>query len=463
MKCSVILLAAGKGSRMKSNTIKVLHPLAGRPVLAYSLDIAGQLNPQGIFVVVGYQGEKVEKAFADYHLSLDWVVQPEQRGTADAVRCALPSLSPSSGTIVVLYGDVPLLRVQTLQDLLAQHHKEDACITLLTACLDDPHGYGRILRNGEGRICRIVEQADADEQELRIKEINTGIYCFRSSFLLEAIDKLEANNAQGEYYLTDLIAYAASKGLPIQSKITDEPFRALGINSRKDLAEAEATLRQEICERWMLEGVTIVDPAHTYIEPSVIIGSDTVIEPNCHLKGNTHIGPACIIGTGSVIKDSKIGHKVQIRPYCVIQESEAGDGTVVGPVAHLRSGTVLEKESLVGNFVEIKKTLVGEGSKAAHLTYLGDCEIGKDVNIGCGTITCNYDGSEKHRTIIEDNAFIGSDSQLVAPVTIGKGAYVGSGSTITKDVPAESLAITRVRQKSIEGWAQKKKNIKAKK
>ncbi len=463
MQCSVILLAAGKGTRMKSNTIKVLHPLAGRPVLAYSLDVAGQLNPQGLFVVVGYQAEKVQTVFADYNLPLDWVVQPEQNGTADAVRCAIPKINKSSDTVIVLYGDVPLLKAQTLQALLEQHHKEDACITLLTACLDFPHGYGRILRNGEGRVCRIIEQADTNEQEQQIKEINTGIYCFRSSFLIEAIDKLEANNAQGEYYLTDLISYAASKGLPIQSKITDEPFRALGINSRKDLAEAEATLRQEICERWMVEGVTIIDPAHTYIEPSATIGSDTLIEPNCHIKGNTDIGSECIIGTGSIIKDTRIGHKVSIRPYCVIQGSEAGDGVSVGPMAHLRPGTVLGKEAQIGNFVETKLTRIGEGSKAAHLTYLGDAEIGKDVNIGCGTITCNYDGIEKHRTTIEDNAFIGSDSQLVAPVTVGKGAYVGSGSTITKDVAPESLAISRARQKSIEGWARKKEKIKSEK
>jgi len=463
MQCSAILLAAGLGTRMKSRTIKVLHPLAGRPILAYSLDTASQLNPEGLFVVIGHQAETVKEAFSGSDIQPRWIIQFEQLGTAHAVRCAMPSLSDATETVVVLYGDVPLLRAETLQDLLDQHHRTQAYITLLTAILEVPSGYGRILRDSNGRIFRIVEEADTDQKEKEIQEINTGIYCFRYSLLAEAIDTLEANNAQGEYYLTDIFAYASEKGYPIHSKVTDEPFRALGVNSRKDLAEAEAVLRQEICEKWMREGVTIVDPGHTYIEPSVSLGKDTRIEPNCHLTGQTAIGSDCHIETGSVIRDATLGNNVNVRPYSVVRGSRAGEGVTIGPMANLRPGTVLGDDVRVGNFVETKEARLDRGAKAAHLSYLGDCEVGKEVNIGCGTITCNYDGSEKHQTIIEDQAFIGSDTQLVAPVKVGKGAYVGSGSTVTMDVPADSLAICRAKQRTIEGWAKKMKSIKNKK
>lgn len=458
MDASIIILAAGKGTRMKSDTVKVLHPLAARPMLAYCLDLAVQLNPRKLVAVVGCQAERVQEVFARYSPAPRWVIQPEQKGTADAVRCALPFVKEAADNVVVLYGDVPLLKRTVVEDLLKQHEKEKARLTILTARLDDPHGYGRILRDNDGKVVRIVEEADTDAQEKKIQEINTGIYCIRIPFLLEAIETLKADNAQGEYYLTDIVAYAASKGLPVGWILTDEPFRALGINTRKDLAEAEGTLRREICTTRMLEGVTMVDPLHTYIEASVTLGPDTVIEPGCQLRGNTRIGRGCVLGAGSIIVDTRMGDRVRVRPYSVIQDSEIGDDALVGPMAHLRPGTVLEKGVCAGNFVEIKKTVMGQGSKAAHLTYLGDTEIGKNVNIGCGTITCNYDGEEKHRTIIEDDAFIGSDTQLIAPIKVGKGAYVGSGSTLTRDVPAESLAVSRAPQKNIENWAKKKKN-----
>ncbi len=457
MNMAVIILAAGKGTRMKSDTVKVLHPLAARPMLAYSLDLACAMKPEKLAVVVGCQADRVREAFADYSPPPAWAVQPHQRGTADAVRVALPLIKDAADTVLVLYGDVPLLKQEVLEALLKQHALQKACITILTAELENPYGYGRIVRDRAGRILRIVEEADTQEEEKKIREINTGIYAIHIPFLLETIDGLNADNAQGEYYLTDIVGLAVSKGLPVGWSLTDEPACALGINTRKDLAEAERILRLETCSRWMLEGVTIVDPFRTQIDPSVTLDRDVRIEPDCHLQGNTHIGRGSVIEAGNMIRDSRIGCGVQVRPYCVIQDSRVGDEARVGPMAHLRPGTVLEQGALVGNFVEVKKTRVGQGSKAAHLTYLGDTEIGRDVNIGCGTITCNYDGEEKHKTVIEDKVFVGSDTQLIAPVRVGKGAYIGSGSTITEDVPSGALALGRSRQRVIEGWAKRKK------
>jgi len=453
---TIILLAAGKGTRMKSGTVKVLHPLAGRPMLAYGLDLAFGLGPAQILVVIGYQAERVQEAFSGQASRITWVLQPEQKGTADAVRCAVPFLNKTRGTVLIHYGDVPLLRMDSLTRLLQEHRERKSKLTFLTAVLENPKGYGRIIRDETGRLLRIVEEADARDRERAVREINTGITCVEVPFLLEALKNLEADNAQREYYLTDIAAYGVSQGLRIASVITDDPFRALGINTRKDLAEAEKSIRLEICERWALEGVTVVDPHQTYIDSTVTLEPDTRVEPNSHLRGLTRVGRGCLIETGTVITDSTIGSQVHVKPYSIIQESQVDDRAVVGPMAHLRPGTVLEKEARVGNFVEIKKSRVGERSKAAHLTYLGDSEIGKDVNVGCGTITCNYDGVAKHRTVVEDNAFIGSDTQLVAPVRIGRGSYIGSGSTITRDVPPDSLAVSRSRQKVIEGWTAQK-------
>ncbi len=456
MDISVILLAAGKGTRMKSETVKVLHPIAGRPMLAYSLELACELDPREILVVVGFQADRVRQAFPETDSRVIWVLQPEQKGTADAVRCALPHLKQDLGTVLIHYGDVPLLGKETLLALLDEHRRGASQLTFLTARLENPAGYGRIVRDSAGTFLRIVEEADAAPEEKALREVNTGITCVEILFLREALGRLRDDNAQKEFYLTDLAAYAVSRGLRVGSLVTEDAFRALGINTRKDLSEAERCIRRSICDTWMLAGVTIEDPRHTYIDAAVTLEPDVRIGPNCHLRGRTRVGRGSVIDTGAVITDSTIGNEVLIRPYSVIQESEIHDRAVVGPMAHLRPGTVLERGVRVGNFVEVKKSRLGERSKASHLTYLGDSDIGKDVNVGCGTITCNYDGVAKHRTIIEDEAFIGSDTQLVAPVRIGRGAYVGSGSTITRDVPPESLAVSRARQKVIEGWAASK-------
>jgi len=447
MDHSVIILAAGKGTRMKSDTVKVLHPLGSRPLLAYILDLGWRMEPRELFVVVGFQGDRVRETFHGYRPSPVWVVQPSQKGTADAVRCVLPWIRQTVSTLVVLYGDVPLLNRRTLDSLLAKHLAQGSAMTVLTAPMDNPHGYGRIVRDpSSGRIQRIVEQADADEREKQIREINTGIYCIERTFLVEAIGHLTSDNAQGEYYLTDLVALGCSRGELIGSDSTDEPFRALGINSRIDLARAEQVLREEICTRWMQEGVTLHDPHATYIDPGVSLEPDTVVEPGCHLRGNTRIGRSCRLGTGSVIVDSTVGQGAWIRPYSVLEACHVGDRVRVGPMAHLRSGTVLAPDVCVGNFVETKNAHLGPGTMAAHLSYLGDCQIGARVNIGCGAITCNHDGLRKHATVIEDDVFVGSDCQLIAPVRIGRDAYIGSGSTITEDVPAGALALSRAPQ-----------------
>ena len=456
MDFSVIILAAGKGTRMKSNTVKVLHPLASRPMLAYILDLGWQLGPKDLFAVVGCQADRVREIFSGYSPPPQWIVQPEQKGTGDAVRCTLPYIHDTVQTVVILYGDVPLLKKNAVDNLIATHQREKAAMTILTAMLDDPHGYGRIVRDGNRKILRIVEQADAREEEKKVREINTGIYCIQASLLRDAIDNLTADNAQGEYYLTDLVDYAAKKDLQVGAVLTDDPFRSLGVNSRGDLAVAEQTLREETCSHWMSEGVTIVDPLSTYIGPSVSLQADTILEPGCHLRGDTQVGSSCTVGVGSIIVDSMIGSGACIRPYSVIQESRVGENVSVGPMAHLRSDTILATGVCVGNFVETKNAKIQKDSIAAHHAYLGDCEIGERVNIGCGTITCNFDGHRKYKTIIEDDVFIGSDSQLIAPVRVGKEAYIGSGSTITEDVPAGALALSRSSQKTKKGWTKSK-------
>jgi bifunctional UDP-N-acetylglucosamine pyrophosphorylase/glucosamine-1-phosphate N-acetyltransferase len=449
-----MILAAGKGTRMKSSRVKVLHELVGRPMVDYVVDAARVAGAGRIVVVVGHQGEAVEGFYSEAR-DLAFCRQEEQLGTGHAVASGLPGLSGVSGEVLILCGDVPLIRGGTLRRLVAEHRDSGAAVTVLTALVDDPTGYGRIVRDATGAIARIVEEKDASDEVRRIREINSGIYCVAASFLATAVAGLSNDNAQGEYYLTDIIAAASDQGLSCRPFAVTDVAEIQGVNDRLQLASSAAVLRQRINEGHMLAGVTIVDPATTWIEPGVAIGPDTVIHPNTSLRGATTIGSGCEIGPSVLMTDCTLGDDVTVKAGSVLAESIVHHHVAIGPMAHLRPGTELLPHVKIGNFVETKKIVMGEGSKASHLTYLGDAEIGADVNIGCGTITCNYDGKRKHRTVIEDNAFIGSDVQLVAPVTVGRNALVAAGTTVTMDVPADSLAIARTPQVNKEGWRRK--------
>ncbi len=450
----VLVLAAGKGKRMKSSRAKVLHPLCGVPLIRYVCDTALRLQGRGVFLVIGQDGEMVRAALADK--SIAFVVQPEQLGTGHAVMCAADSLAGKEGDLLVLYGDTPLVRPETLERLLEAHRGRAAAATVLTAQLEDPTGYGRIVRSSDGRLERIVEEKDASPSIASIKEINTGIYCFKIAELFPALRQVSNDNAQGEYYLTDVIALLGAAGKRIETVEAADPEEVLGINTRYELAVIEKKMRRAVLRRLMEEGVTVIDPEATYVDADVEIGRDTVVYPNVFIEKGTKIGEGCVIHTGSLISSSVIGDRVTVWPSSVIAESRVGRNSTVGPCAHLRANTVVGEGCRIGNFVEIKNSRLGNGTKAAHLAYIGDAEIGEHVNIGAGTITCNYDGFKKSKTIIEDEAFIGSDSQLVAPVRIGRGAYVAAGSTITMDVPAYALAIARGRQVNKEGWVTEK-------
>lgn len=450
----VVVLAAGKGTRMKSATPKVLHPIAGRPMLDHVLAAADALAPRSITVIVGHQGDRVRQAYAGREVQ--FVNQEPQLGTGHALLQAEPLLRDATGTVVLLSGDVPLLTASTLTRLVAQHLADEAAATVLTATVANPHGYGRIVREG-GRISRIVEERDATSDERALTEINSGIYALDLGPLFEAMRAIASQNAQGEYYLPDLIAIYRQRGLRVSTVSIPNPDEIRGINSRRELAELGAIVRQTKNEDLMAAGVTLIDPSTTYVEPDVVVGADTVIHPNVYLEGRTTIGQGCEIHAGTRIVDSTIGDRVLVRNYCVITESSVAAGAMLGPFAHLRPASRVLDGAHIGNFVELKKTTLGRGSKASHLTYLGDATIGDDVNIGAGTITCNFDGKTKNPTVIEDGAFIGSDSALVAPVTIGKGAYVAAGSTITESVPAGALGIARGRQVNKEGWTKKKR------
>lgn len=441
---AAVVLAAGKSTRMKSQTAKVLHPIMGRPMLAYSLESLRLLELANILVVVGFQAETVAAAFAD--CAVNFITQEPQLGTGHAVQTAMPALEGFQGTVLVLCGDVPLLKADTLAELSQKHRASGAAVTILTSELPDPAGYGRIVRDRQGRILKIVEARDANPDELSIREINTGIYCFQASFLRTALQNLRPDNDQQELYLTDVIAQAAAHGLHISSLITADTFSFRGINTRVELAAAISQVRAQINERHMLAGVTLIDPGSTYIEADIEIGPDTVIYPNCYLMGKTIIGSGCVLEPNVKISDSALGNRVTIKMHTVISESRIDDEVQIGPFAHLRPLSEIRTRARVGNFVEVKKSVLHPGVKAGHLTYLGDADVGPGVNVGAGTITCNYDGQKKHPTIIGSGAFIGSNTALVAPVNIGAGAYIGAGSTITRDVPPEKLAIARGRQ-----------------
>jgi bifunctional UDP-N-acetylglucosamine pyrophosphorylase / glucosamine-1-phosphate N-acetyltransferase len=451
---AAVILAAGKGTRMKSELPKVLHQVAGLPMAAYPARLARELGCDPALMVIGHGAEAVEKGLGGE--GVYFIRQEEQLGTGHALLCARSALADFSGTLLLLCGDVPLLRRQTLDRLLNYHQSQGAAVTVLTAEMTDPHGYGRIVREGD-EVLRIVEEKDATAREKAIHEINTGIYAFEAPFVFEALRGVGRDNAQGEYYLTDVVAAARSAGKKVCALSAAEPAETMGINDRLQLAEAGAIMRRRINEELMRGGVTLIDPTAAYIDPGVEIGSDTVIHPGVHLRGATRLGDGCIVEPGVIVTDCIVGDRVHLKAGSVMTESRIGDRCAIGPMAHLRPGTVLAGTNKIGNFVETKKAVLGEKSQASHLTYLGDTEIGKNVNIGCGTITCNYDGVNKHKTTIEDDVFVGSDTQFVAPVHIGRGSLIAAGSTITKDVPPDSLALARTPQINKEGWRLKKK------
>lgn len=452
----LVVLAAGKGTRMKSGTAKVLHQAAGLPLIEHVLRTADQLRPVTTVVVLGHQADVVRTHLAADRETLQCVVQEPQLGTGHALLQAEPVLQGARGTLLLLSGDVPLLKADTLRRLIARHQETGAAATVLTAVVDHAEGYGRVERH-DGRIAAIVEHRDASDEQRRIREINSGIYAFDLDPLFDALRHVGSGNVQGEYYLPDLVRIYRGRGLVVEALRLEDPREVLGVNSRKELADVNAIMKQARNDELMAAGVTLVDPATAYIGPDVTIGPDTIIHPNVQLEGTTRVGSRCEIQSGVRIVDSTVGDEVFVNNCCLIAGSVVERGAQVGPFAQLRPGSRVCEDAHVGNFVELKKTTLGRGSKANHLAYLGDATIGEKVNVGAGTITCNYDGRTKHPTVVDDGAFIGSDSQLVAPVRIGKGAYVAAGSSITEDVPEGALAISRARQINKPGWVARKK------
>lgn len=438
----VLVLAAGLGTRMKSGKAKVLHLLGGRPLIAHVCATAASLHPRKIYVVVGHQAEKVQAAAAE---SVDQglvtcVVQPRQLGTGDAVMSARRPLQNSHSTLVILSGDVPLIRPETLCTLLEKHRSSNATCTILSVRMENPTGYGRLVRNEAGEFVRIVEQKDASEDEKQIREINSGIYCFETTKLFEALERVQPVNQQGEFYLTDVPEILRSDGDRVEVYLHGDAREVSGINTRAELAEFENLLRRSAIRRLMIDGgVTFIDPSHAYVSSEAEIGRDCVIYPDVSIEGKTSVGENCEIRSGTRITNSRIGENVTIKDHCVIVDSEIAPNCSIGPFAHLRMNARLDEGAAVGNFVELKKSRLGPGSKSMHLTYLGDATIGAKTNIGAGTVTCNYDGKQKHETVIEDDVKIGSDTMLVAPVRVGRGSVTGAGSVITRDVPPDSL------------------------
>lgn len=475
----VIVMAAGLGKRMKSNQVKVLHQVAGQPMVLYAVDVALRLAGHGIAVVVGHQSSSVRHVIESGIAgrpgapSVRIVEQAEQLGTGHAVMQSRPVFHHEADArptnYLILNGDTPLLREETARELLQAHQSQGATVTLLTATLADPSGYGRVIRrqreeeHQEQRtssdVLKIVEDRDATPAERATTEINVGTYVVSGEFLFDALEKLEPRNAQNEYYLTDIVGMAVDQGRRVAAVTLQDPEEGLGVNTRRQLAAAEQVVRQQIRERWLDAGVTMRDPDSVWIDAGVTIGKDTVLYPGVSLEGNTTIGEGTTIRSGVRISDCRIGDNVEILEYCVLRESHVEDEAHLGPFAHLRPGAIMRRNAKVGNFVEMKKAELGEGSKANHLTYLGDARIGKGVNVGAGTITVNYDGVKKHQTVIEDYASIGSDTQIIAPITIGEGAIVAAGTTITQNVPADSLAIARVLQVNRVGWVAKRRML----
>ncbi|KQU19732.1 bifunctional N-acetylglucosamine-1-phosphate uridyltransferase/glucosamine-1-phosphate acetyltransferase [Bacillus sp. Leaf13] len=448
-----IILAAGQGTRMKSKLYKVLHPVCGKPMVQHVIDQVNQLQIEDIVTVIGHGAEKVQEQLGD---SCKYALQEQQLGTAHAVMQAGGVLSDKSGITLVICGDTPLIKAETMEALITLHEQSQAKATILTAYADNPDGYGRVLRSESGLVEKIVEHKDATDEERYVKEINTGTYCFDNQALFSALEKVSNDNVQGEYYLPDVIEILKQEGEAVTAFQSSDFDETLGVNDRVALSQAEQTLRNRINESHMRNGVTIIDPLTTFIEADVKIGQDTVIYPGSMIKGKSIIGQDCLIGPNSEISDCEIGDGTEIH-QSVVHESSIGSSVKIGPFAHVRPQSDIQDSVKIGNFVEIKKTVFGKGSKASHLSYIGDAEVGENVNIGCGSITVNYDGTNKHLTKIEDDVFIGCNSNLVAPVTIGKGAYVAAGSTITQDVPEEALSVARARQVNKEDYVKKLK------
>nr|WP_280521509.1 bifunctional UDP-N-acetylglucosamine diphosphorylase/glucosamine-1-phosphate N-acetyltransferase GlmU [Paenibacillus mangrovi] len=451
MKRMAIVLAAGQGKRMKSKLYKVLHPVCGKPMVGHVLNTVKQVNCERSIVIVGHGAEAVQSYLGE---TAEYVLQEQQLGTGHAVKMAKDLLGSEEGSTIVICGDTPLVTAETLEALTELHESNNAAATVLTAYTENPKGYGRVIRSEDGSVLRIVEQKDCSPEEDAVREFNTGTYCFDNAKLFAALEKVTNQNVQQEYYLTDVIGILVGQGETVLGYMTEDYAESIGVNDRLALSEAERLMRERINKRHMLNGVTIIDPASTYIGADVTIGSDTVLYPGTVLKGSTVIGKDCQIGPQSDIKDSVIGDGVAIK-HSVLDQAEVGNRTTVGPFAYLRPKAKLGEDVKIGDFVEVKNAKIDNGSKVSHLSYVGDANVGKNVNVGCGAITVNYDGYNKFITEIEDDAFIGSNVNLVAPVKVGKGAFVVAGSTITNSVPENDLAIARNRQENKPGYAEK--------
>jgi bifunctional UDP-N-acetylglucosamine pyrophosphorylase / glucosamine-1-phosphate N-acetyltransferase len=456
-RTAIAIMAAGKGTRLKSKHPKVLHEVGGKPLLAHVIAAARQVvGPENIYVIIGHEADRVRNAVQK--TGVQFVVQEPQRGTGHALMCAEAALK-NYGQVIVLSGDAPLITVETIEKLRDFHQQQKAAMTILSAELENPTGYGRVIYDGaqKGEVKGVVEEKSATPAQRKLREINSGFYAFSTKRLFENIQRLTTDNPHGEYYLTDMAAVLRKAKQRVVATKTDNPSEILGSNTRAELVDLDRKLRMQKCLKLMSEGVTIFYPETCVIDSDVEVGADTTIEPFVQLLGNTRVGSDCRIRSYSVIQNSHIDDEVLIRSGCVLDEAVVANGAILGPYSHLRPGSEIGEGSHVGNFVETKKTRLGKNSKANHLTYLGDADIGEGVNIGAGTITCNYDGVHKHKTIIEDGVFVGSDSTLVAPVKLGKGSYVGAASCITDDVPQDSLALGRSRQIVKEGWARAKR------
>lgn len=451
----VILLAAGQGTRMKSALPKVLHPLAGRPLFLHALTTAQRLAPSRVAVVIGHGAESVRQTYGGEDVV--WAIQERPLGTGHAVLCAKAAFADFSGDLLILSGDVPLIRKATLRAMVEQHRRRKAALTLLTASLERTTGYGRVVRDVTGSVTGIVEEKDASDAQRQIREVNAGVYVASPGFLFAALSSVKNDNRQGEYYLPDIVAIGWAQGKIIESVQVADAREMMGVNTREELASMEKSLRERINRKWMLAGVTLKDPDTTYIDESVTIGKDTVIGPNTQLRGKTVIGERCQIDGTAFLTDVEIGDDVELKFSVMLTGSRVGAGAIIGPFAQLRPGTELGRNVHIGNFVEAKAARIGDGTKANHLTYLGDVNIGRDSNIGAGTITCNYDGFQKYQTKIGDRVQVGSDTTLIAPVALGDDVYVATASTVRQDVPAGALVFNPREEKIREGWTERKR------